>query len=460
MPKSIDQDARRDSALPEIVRCPHCHGRLRGVAAERLDCSKCDATYPIFDGTPWLYRDVAGSRAQWAGKLQLFRSELLADHAELEAAELLEDLLPTTRDRLARQKTGFERLGQQVFGLLECFALSHSEAGAALPRERIPSRQHVSSYLDTVFRDWCWGEQEVGETLEKIEPLLGRPGESATALVLGGGGGRVAFELARRGGWEAVVQLDLNPLLTRIGQRVARGETVELTELPRFPLGLEHVAVDQRLSAPLADDDSLSPLHFLLGDVSAPPFARESLDLLVTPWFVDILPESFRSLARRLGGLLVEGGRWVSFGPLSFESVDPEDRLTPEEMAEALEEAGFELEHTGLERVSYLHSPHAMSRRGEEIFVFSATRRELRPIADEYSFYPEWMTDGSLPIPVLPEFEQLRAERTFDLEILKCIDGRASIEDIVVMLSSRFGLDPGRCRNTVNRFFTKRVEGD
>ncbi len=68
------------------------------------------------------------------------------------------------------------------------------------------------------------------------------------------------------------------------------------------------------------------------------------------------------------------------------------------------------------------------------------------------------MADGTLAIPVLPAFEQLRAERTFDLEILKCIDGRASIEDIVVILSGRFGLEPDRCRNSLKRFFTKRFE--
>ena len=444
--------------LPEIVRCPACHGRLEATAPERLDCAECAAVYPVFDGMPWLYRDVAGSRAQWAAKLQQFRTELLADRAELEAAGQAQDLLPSTRDRLAGQKAGLTRLGEQVFGLLECFAFAHSEAGGALPRDRIPSQQHVSSYLDTVFRDWCWGDEEVRETLALVEPLLGTPSEEASVLVLGGGGGRISFEIAHRGTWRDVVQLDLNPLLTRIGQRVARGETIELTELARFPLGLDHVAVDQQLTAPVASAAAGSPLHFLLGDAFVPPFARESFDLLVTPWFVDILPESFRRVARRLAGLLVAGGRWVSFGPLSFESVGPEDRLTPEEMNEALTEAGFEVEHAALERVSYLHTPHAMVRRGEEIFVFAATRRERRPIEDDFAFFPEWMTDGTQAIPVSPAFDQMRAERIFDVEILKCIDGRASIEDIVATLSGRFGLEPDRCRNIVNRFFTQRVE--
>jgi uncharacterized protein YbaR (Trm112 family) len=445
--------------LPEFICCPGCQGSLEAVGLERLDCAECASVYPVFDGTPWLYRDVSGSRAQWAGKLQQFRMELLAEHGQLEMSAKEKDLLASTRERLSRQKAGLERLGQQIFGLLECFGFSHSEAGGVIPADRIPSQQHVSSYLETVFRDWCWGNDEVRETLAQIVPHLGAPKAAANALVLGGGGGRLSLELARLGRWESVVQLDLNPLLTRIGQKVANGETLNLTELPRFPLGLDHVAVDQQLIAPQQSGAESAALYFLLGDVFAPPFARECFDLLVTPWFVDILPASFRRIAVRLGSLLNEGGRWTSFGPLSFESVEAQDRLTAEEMTEALEEAGFEVLHAGFERVSYLHSPHGMTRRGEEIFVFSAVRREARSVDEEQGFYPSWMTDGALAIPAAPEFEQLRAERTFDLEILKCVDGRASIDDIVSLLSNRFGLEPDRCRNTVNRFFIGRFEG-
>ncbi|MCP4905289.1 MAG: hypothetical protein GY910_09940 [bacterium] len=95
------------------------------------------------------------------------------------------------------------------------FRVLHTEAGGALPAERLPRRQHVSSDLDTAFRDWYWGEKEIQETLDKIEPLLDGVGEASTTLVLGGGCGRFSYELARRGDGGAVVQLDLNPLLTR-----------------------------------------------------------------------------------------------------------------------------------------------------------------------------------------------------------------------------------------------------
>ena len=450
------------------MRCPACRARLSGAASEDAErgsggefvCTGCGVSYPVVDGIPWLYRDVRGSRAQWAAKLQQFRTDLLAEHAELESATQLEDSLPSTRERLTQKKAGLERFGQQVFGLLEPFAFAHSEAGGGLPRERIPSQQHVTSYLDTAFRDWAWGEREIQETLAEILPSIATKSPESKALVLGGGAGRFSVELARSERVGSVSQLDLNPLLTRIGALAQRGETVSLTEIPRFPRSLDDVAVDHALRAPSSSGRGEGAVHFLLGDAFAPPFESESFDLLVTPWFIDILPESFRSVARRLGALLSIGGQWLSFGPLSFESVGEPDRMSPVEMAEALDAAGFEVVETRLVRVDYLHSPHDMARRGEEIFVFSATRRRAVSAEKEFSFYPDWMTDGTLSIPAIPEFERRRAEHTFDLEILKCIDGRISIEEVVATLSSRYGLEPDRCRNTVNRFFSRILEAD
>ncbi|MBJ20243.1 MAG: hypothetical protein CL933_12605 [Deltaproteobacteria bacterium] len=136
MPAHPDRDRPRERQgdLLEIVRCPGCHARLEALAGAGLRCSECEAVYPVFDGMPWLYRDVPGSCVQWAGTLQLFRSELLADHAKLEAAEQVQGLLPATRDRLARQRAGLERWGRQVFELLECFASSTPRRAGHCPR--------------------------------------------------------------------------------------------------------------------------------------------------------------------------------------------------------------------------------------------------------------------------------------------------------------------------------------
>jgi len=452
------------SSILDFVRCPACFSALEESGDASLRCVgiACEAVYPVYPvgtGLPWLFRDVEGSRSQWADKVALFREEMARERSGYEAALETSVALESVRTRLSRQAEGVGRLEAQVLDVLVPFEFASANRASGLPVDRIPSPQHVTSYLETAFRDWCWGESEVEETERLLTSLLEAGGDStptgARALVLGGGAGRLAWELSNRASDLHVVQLDLNPLLSSIGSRCARGGSLELTELPRFPLSVDDAAVDQTLSAPTGEG---API-FLLGDAFHPPFAPETFDLLITPWFLDIVPESFPALSRRLARLLKPDGRWLGFGPLSFEAMGPADRFTPEEVIDLLEDQGFEIEQAGTESVSYLHSPHSMQRRGEEILAFAARRSGALPEAVEFAYYPEWITHARVAIPEDPRFDGMRAERIFDVEILKCIDGRASIEDIVLILSSRYSLPAERCRNIVDRFFARWFEG-
>jgi len=449
------------ASILDLVRCPACFSALEEGGDDSFRCAgaECEAVYPSYAGLPWLFRDVEGSRSQWADKVSLFRQEMARDRSEYEAALETSVALESVRTRLSRQVEGVGRLEAQILALLAPFDFASATRSEGLPTDRIPSPQHVASYLETAFRDWCWGESEVEEAERLVTALLEAGGASphagARVLVLGGGAGRLAWTLSNRFPDFDVVQLDLNPLLTLIGSRCSQGESLELTELPRFPLSVEDAAVDQTLAAPTGEG---SPI-FLLGDAFRPPFAPETFDLLITPWFLDIVPESLPGLSRRLARLLKPEGRWLGFGPLSFEAQGPEGRFTPEEVIDVLEGQGFEIEQAGTESVSYLHSPHSMQRRGEEILAFAARRTGSISDPVEFAYYPEWITNPRVAIPEDPGFDAMRAERIFDVEILKCIDGRASIEDIVLILSSRYSLPAERCRNLVDRFFARWFEG-
>ncbi|MGH0036629.1 MAG: PqqD family peptide modification chaperone [Myxococcota bacterium] len=444
---------------PDILRCPGCRGALRDGAGGALACDSCGASHPVHDGIPWLFRNGASARAQWSAKLQHHVASVEQEIRQLASASQGSSWLPGTAQRLERLRAGKRAQLSRVVELLAPFGLDEAAPESGLPEDRIPSVQHLGSYLDTAFRDWCWGEAEVRDAVAWLAAQL-EAGEGDRAgrhaVVLGGGAGRLTCELAALGPWASVVQLDVNPLLSRIAALACRGESVELTELPAIPLGLEHVAVEQSLRG-VVEAPEPAP-RFCLGDVFAPPFAEASIDVIVTPWFIDVLPEGFRALSRRINRLLKPGGTWISFGPLSFESLPEAARYTPEEVLEALVEAGMGVESHEIRRVPYLHSPHAMARRHEEILGFRATRRTEAADPGPFRYYPAWMTDSTRPIPALPIWTQQQRQKVFDVQILGLIDGRRSIDDVVSRLATEFELPPDRCRAVVDRFFSSIIE--
>lgn len=443
-------------SLPKNVRCPACAATLEAVA-EEYECSACRARYPVHAGIPWLFRDVASSRSQWSAKQRRFETCAENDLSAWQEALRRSDLLGTTRCRLERAIEGTRARVHEVRGLLDPFVLAGEAPRAELPKDRIPSPQHFGSYFDTIFRDWAWGEEEVVATTELVRSQLPESLNAARVLVIGGGAGRLACEMTRFSGVSEVVQLDINPLLTRIGAELSRGADVTLTELPLFPRGVDHVAVPHRLQPPL---ELPSPPCFLLGDAFSPPFEVQSFDVLVTPWFIDIVPEDFRSLSRRFNQLLVPGGSWLSFGPLSFESQPVAQRYTPEEIAESLEAAGMRVDSQALVRVAYQHSPHGMPKRSEDILSFQATKIASADTPEDFHFYPPWMLDASRPVPAFGDWQRMHHEKVFDVQILALIDGRASIQDIVKRLSHDFGIPVDQCGAVVNRFFQRFIESD
>ena len=443
-------------AALEDLSCPRCAAYLAQPREGELRCTGCDCAYPIYAGIPWLFRDLESSRAQWANKQQLLAATLGGRIQQLEAALEAADLMRTTRLRLERTLEGVREQRAQIFGLLEPFALAEETPDPALPRDRIPSKQHYGSYFDTVFRDWVWGGSEIERTMRLLCSQLDFERAEQRVLILGGGAGRLSHELGQSLPRCSITQLDVNPLLTRIGALLADGERVELTETPSFPAGLENVAVRHVLG----ESGRKSEVRFLIGDAFTAPFRPESFDVLVTPWFIDIVPEDFRNLARRLNPLLARGGSWVSLGPLSFESHPISAQYTEEEVLEALGEAEFTVCDSRREQVSYLHSPHGTQRRDEEIFLFRAEKQGAVEAPGDFSFYPEWMRDPSLSVPRLPHWQRMQHERIFDAEILSLIDGQTSIQDIVKRLARKYSLASDRCATAVNRFFSTLFERD
>lgn len=441
------------STGPDIFRCPGCQASL-DTSGPDWRCQGCHEIFPLCDGIPWLYRDVASSRAQWASKLQLLRATQGSRIKEMQTSLTGNGLLPATRARLERLVRALESQLDQLLELLGVFELDSVSLEVSLPRDRIPSQQHFGSYFETIFRDWAWGESEVEAATEITASLLGDDRAGQRLLVLGGGAGRLSCELACSAPWGQVVQLDINPLLTRIGALLAAGRPFKLTEIPNLPGRLGSVAIEHELTG----IEPGAPLYFALGDVFAPPFESESFDVLVTPWLIDILPEDFRLVARRLNRLLAEGGSWISFGPLSFESHPSAARYTREEVFEALAEAGFDVESHEQRVVPYLHSPNGSSRRHEQILIFQARKRDTAASVPDFSFYPDWMSDSSLPVPRSEAWQRMQHERIFDLEILSLIDGRASIQDMVKSLARKYSLAPERCAAAVGRFFSSIFE--
>jgi hypothetical protein len=226
---------------------------------------------------------------------------------------------------------------------------------------------------------------------------------------------------------ELTVAFDFNPFLLLLAQRIVRGEQLALYEFPHAPKAMEDCAVLRELHA---EQPSRDGLCFVLGDALRAPFVPGGFDTIVTPWLVDILPERFDSLCRRINALLGQGGRWINFGSLHFHVADPALQFTTEECLEIIEESGFRISDTSETSVPYLCSPASRHGRRESVFGWSATKHADADAPAPWQSYPDWIVDGDRPVPLLEAFRQQAAHTQVRAYYLSLIDGRRTLTDM------------------------------
>jgi hypothetical protein len=242
-------------------------------------------------------------------------------------------------------------------------------AGGGLPRG-------VVEYIGYLYRDWGWpaaGYRENEPALAELARLLdGR--EIGRMLVVGAGSCGLAYELHLRHRAHETIALDIDPYLLVIAERVVRGESVRLTEASLKWIEAGEVCRPWQLEA------SSGPLgrevfRCVFADGVAPPFAYESFDTVVTPWFIDQVPRDLPAFFGTLRKLLRPDGRWLNQGPLVYPEQTPfERRYARQELFDLARAAGLRVTDWSRTSQRYLVSPLTGNGKLESVLSFIATR--------------------------------------------------------------------------------------
>ena len=443
--------------LLELLACPRCDKTPLRPARSGYRCGGCRTDYPLMGGIPWLFAEPESAQEEWRNRLHFELQRLARETARLESALAANGTRPATRQRLELLAAALKAHRGALRELLAPLDLQ-SRQGAyethlAL-RTRLPRDQGLTTYYANVHRDWAWGEAENDASLEEVRwALEAADGDDpGSVLVLGAGAGRLAYDVHMQLGPARTVALDFNPLLVLIAAALVRGESLTLHEFPIAPRSLADTAPRRTLTAPAP---ARPGFHLLLADALRPPAAQRAFDTVLTPWLVDIVPETFDALAARINGLLAPGGRWVSFGSLSFEHPEPELRYSREEALAAVVEAGFAEPAVREATIPYMCSPASRHGRAERVLTFAARKAEEARPPPRYKALPDWLVTGKAPVPLAASFQAQALTTRIYAHVMSLIDGRRSIEDMAALLEQQRLMTRAEAIPAVRNFLTR-----
>ncbi len=418
------------SALLDLLVCPGCRGPL-SHEAELYRCTQCRVDYPTLGGVPCLLSDPDRWRASWRLQLDELRRAAEETVTMFEKELRKPALLENTRRRLHTQIALTERTLAEVAAIIEPAAGPNSDNPLPAPRIDPLNTFH---YL---HRDWA-ETTENGSALSCVERVLDEA-PLGRLLVLGAGAGRLAYDLHRTRQATLTVAVDIDPLVALVAQRMVTGGRIELTEARSNATEMTRFGALRTLQAPAGP---VERFHVLLANALHAPLRDQVFDTVLTPWFIDVVPTDLRDFMSELSRVLVPGGRWINYGPLLFPPSRPAAyRYAREEVAEIAQAAGFDIKREADELVRFAYSPLAARGRLEHCIAFAAQKGS--PKADA------WLQIPHLPVPDFAGRADLRHESAAFSAILQLIDGRRSINDIAIHLSSGPDLNLGAMKDAV-----------
>jgi SAM-dependent methyltransferase len=319
-----------------------------------------------------LLRDPDAQVQFWRKQLGLILKQASETIQELATQAAESHVRSPTRTRIRELARSIAEQAEDIRIVLE------PRLGPALPpHEGVGLPRGATDYISYLFRDWAWADGKDDENERAVTAIrrVARGQALGRTLVLGAGACRLAYDLHAQGASTETSAVDIDPYLLVVAEAVIRGGAVCLTETSVNSPEIKPVARRWTLCAP-SGPLGAEAFHFYVADGTAPPFADETFDTVVTPWFIDQVPTDLEDFLHRAERLLVPGGRWINRGPLLYRP----DKLpitrwySRDEVFDLASSIGFRIGAWESASQAYLVSP--LNGRGliENVLTFEARR--------------------------------------------------------------------------------------
>jgi len=451
-------------ALAPLLACPSCKHEGGGLAArgDHFLCLNCKTEFPVLRSggfrIPWLDRAPEAARLEWRARFNEFLGANAAERRRLERALAEVRRSKPAVARISALLSAREAQRKEIVDLLAPLALGSMRAAPTLDRsgvlhERMPQRDALVDEHDALLRDWAWESVENDSRFECVREVLPerKSFKAGKLLTLGAGACRLAYDLHLRYAPELSVALDVNPLPLLLAARVLSRETITLHEFPVAPLSQSMAAIARLCAAPAPLDADGPPFVLVLADALHAPFKRGSFDTVLTPWLLDIVPQSLADWVRTVNRLLAKGGTWINTGPLAFRHRNEAWCYGEEEVLELVGANGFVLAACERKKVPYLQSPASGRGRIERAVTFSATKVADAAAPERLEHHAPWLVDTTRAVPDLDELVVASTQRLLQAQILAAIDGKRSIVEIAQFVAKRYGLQKSEAEGAVRR---------
>ena len=315
--------------------------------SNKIICSNCAYEYPIIEQKiPILLKNP-----------HQYLADILCDYEKyIQQSEIrIQDIIASDRKNPCRSQVikSIESaiiFNNQYIQLLREQISKHIELNQLMKIATNEKSYGYSANFSYLQRDWCWlpeGEEElelIHNTLLKY--ILSFDTERHTAIVLGAGTGRIAWDIRDKYKW--MYATDLSYTMAAFFYDLIEKEIV-FYEINEKNI-LDDTEAARCLTATMYPPDkkgvqtqqhSSENFSYFIGDALHLPFAEHSLSSVISVYFTDVVPPQF--FFAEIARVIKQNGIFIHFGPLAYHFNDLSYSLAANEIRALLKQHNFEI---------------------------------------------------------------------------------------------------------------------
>jgi ubiquinone/menaquinone biosynthesis C-methylase UbiE len=416
----------------EFLKCPN---ELIPLRLDDDELHSNNFSYPIINGIPWLFSEPEESFLIWATKISNYISEEESNIAILKTVTGLENE-SLTRARLESSlKAKVTNLNQLKSSLNVFDGLTSVNLES--------STQQIHSYSKLIFRDWCWEDQENDLYVEYINK--NSDFNNKRVLILGAGACGLSYKLAQSNTESTFYSVEHNPYLAFMANEIINSEGVSLTEYTPYPTSLANISKEWKVKP----QNSIKNHNIILSSFPKLPFNHDSFDIIIAPWFLDILDQGFKVALSQAKEFLKKDGTFHFIGPANIHKPDFSDQFSSDEILNSFNDE-FKSVTSTQKFVQYLNSPLESQKRTESVLFLSAINKyESENLEEPLS------SDGIEKIKFTSDFKNYKLRNETFNRIFKHINGDMELTDLAIKLESEFGISDKESLHYARTFINK-----
>jgi ubiquinone/menaquinone biosynthesis C-methylase UbiE len=420
-----------NKSIENLLFCPSSKEKISLKDGELFSQS---TSYPLFNKIPWLFKDPEYHFLQWGTKIESYikEEEIYIKHLQA-MTNLNENKL--TRKRMTKIQEAKSKNLKVISKTLEQFR-GHQQIALTA------STQQIHSYFQLIFRDWSWDSEENDKYFAFVKEKM--PKDAKNVLILGCGPGRLSYDLATYFTATNFISIDHNPFLLLTAQKIFEGEEVKLSDYTNYPKNIESTSKTYKIKR---EENNIDNHQFVLGSFPDLPFKDQTFDMIIAPWFFDILDLKYFESVNHALKYLKPNGTFAMFGPNNVHKNYLMDQLTSEEIQEELTPF-FDESSMKVETLQYLKNPLSSQNRIEDVMFFSGISPKVKDLALNTPTKPTM-------IHFDPTFEHHKAINQTFFNILKHIDQDMTLEELGKKLVQEFGFKESEAIYYAKNFIQK-----